>query len=93
MGIISEVIEGVIKGISNIFKNKKSNNIDGWEKLSHLSVPHWVELQSHKFHNKHPIRFHDLRKDFIGKHYIYRIIYKRISKYRVVEEYYRKKKD
>lgn len=90
MGIIGEITEGFINGIYKIFKTKKKKS--SWEKLSHLEVPSWVERASHRFHNKHPVRHHDLRKDFKGDYYLYRVIYKKEAHGRVREEFYRKRK-
>lgn len=91
MGIISEITEGFINGIYKIFKSNKKKK-SSWEKLSNLEVPSWVEKASHRFHNKHPIKHTDKRKDFVGKYYVYRVIYKKEAYGRVKEEFYRRKK-
>ena len=90
MSLISDVVEGFVKGVYGLFNNKK--NLNGWKKLSPLTVPSWVEKASHKFHNKHPVKHHDKRKDFVGKIYIYRVIYRKVAHGRVEETFYRKKK-
>ncbi|NCN86997.1 hypothetical protein GW932_04125 [archaeon] len=91
MGILSEIVEGIINGI---YKNrKKKKDLFGWEELTQLNVPSWVERASHKFHNRHPVKNHDKRKDFIGKHYVYRVIYRKVANGRVEEIFFRKPKN
>jgi len=89
MSLVGE-IHSIIKGIYLIFIRRKKNG--GWERLDINQVPMWVERASHRFYNKHPLRNYDRRKDFTGKTYLYRIVYKKSSHGRIIEEYYRKKK-
>ena len=91
MGAIAEITEGAIKGFHSIFKLKKKN-ISGWKRLHRNLVPRWIEKAGHKFHNKHKVKHHDLRKDFKGSHYLYGIYFRRAAHGRVKEEYYRKKR-
>ena len=90
MGIIAEVIEGFLNWTCKLFK--RNAKISGWEKLHPNQVPNWVERSAHKFHKKHPVKNHDLRKDFRGNHFIYRVYFKKVAHGRIREEYWRKKK-
>ena len=91
MGFISEVIEGFINGIYKIFKHR-NKEIGGWERLHPNQVPNWVERAGHKFHNKHRVKHHDLRRLFKGDHYLYRVYFRKGAYGRVKEEYWRKKR-
>jgi hypothetical protein len=90
MSIISETFEGFLNFVFKNFNFKKRNSC--WEKLNQVDVPSWVEKASHKFHKKYPVRNHDLRKDFVGNYYIYRIFYRKWAHGRVKEDFYRKRK-
>ncbi|HLD54640.1 MAG TPA: hypothetical protein VJB35_00105 [Candidatus Nanoarchaeia archaeon] len=90
MGVIAEIVEGFILAISKFFHRHRKYG--GWERLNINQVPNWVERESHKFHNKHQVKHHDLRKHFVGKYYIYRVYYKKSAYGRIIEEYYRKHK-
>ncbi len=90
MGIISETVEGIINGIWNIIKGKR--NKGPWQKLHPNQVPRWVERAGHRFHRKHRVRNHDLRRDFKGNNYIYRIYFRKAAHGRVREEYWKREK-
>lgn len=92
MGVVAEIVEGVLNCLVNIFNSKKEKKNNRWEKMEQVNVPRWVEKASHKFHKKYPVKNHDLRKDFVGKHYVYRVFYRKWAHGRVKEDFYRRKR-
>lgn len=90
MGVIGEVVEGIINGIYSIYK-KRNNKEKNWEKLHPNQVPNWVERSAHKFIKRCKGKHHDLRKDFKGNNYLYRVYFRHVSHKRIKEEYWRKK--